>query len=308
MQRSCLGTLRAMALVALVLGAQNLAQAGDFAYLDGAFRNATKAADTEQKARGLAGFGPASSTTCVIGAMIDRGGDSSLVWNFGLLPGKSYLFVAAGDSDVTGLELACTNKGEEKPFDTQGGAAPVSLVKIPPDQDRATVRVSVKVTAAKEASDFVVIVCLESPGTSGNLSAVEGCITSLAGEIEKSPDKEGLSLDGEHDDICLYCRLLTSDAPERSFSRMFRKGTHYRLYSTGDMNCRNIGASVFKRGDDGADAEQVGKGAAPAGPSSLVDFDAGTDDDWRGNVRIKIGEFDDPTKPSFAVTAFVVTK
>src|SRR5271167_1476318 len=102
MNRSSFGTLRAMALGAFILGAQQLARAGDFGYLDEAIQNAIKAANTEQRARGQTGFGAASSTSCLVGAMIDRGGDSLLVWNYGLLPGKDYIFVAAGDSDVTG--------------------------------------------------------------------------------------------------------------------------------------------------------------------------------------------------------------
>ncbi len=278
MLRGNFRTLRAIALGAFILGAKQFAQADDFGCLNEAIRNAVNAANTEQKARNQSGYSAPSNGSCVVGAMIDRGGDSSLVWNFSLLSGKSYIFIAAGDSDVTGLELTCMNRSEGKPFDSRKGVAPVSHVEIPADKDRAVVRVDVKVTASKDVSDFVVILCLESSGTPGNLDELEGCVAHLAIKIAGNSDSANLALDENHDDICLYSGLYTSDTPDRIFHRMFRKGTHYELFSAGDVNCKNIAMNVLKRSDAGGDGEQV---ARDSGADPVIQFDAGTDEDWR---------------------------
>jgi hypothetical protein len=299
-------TLRAVALSVIVLGAQQLAKADDFGYLDEAVKNAIKAANAEQNNNGQIGYSAALESLCMLGAMIDRGGYSALTFNYSLLPGKSYLFIAAGDNDLTGLELTCKNKGAEKPFDTKKGAVAVSYVRIPAGQDRAKVQVAVKVTASKDPPDFVVILCLENTGTPSDLDALESRVSYLATAIARNSDKGKFAPDEGHDDICFYAMHLTGDSPEREFYRIFRTGTHYKLYSTGDMNCKNIEASVFKRNDDGSNGEQVGRNTAPVGADSIVEFDAGTSDDWKGNIHINTDGLEDPSKPSLVVTAIVV--
>jgi hypothetical protein len=301
-------TALAVTIGVLAAGAQQVANAGDFGSLDQAVNNSIEAAKAEARGKSQGDFGAHSSGACMVGAMIDRGGDSALVWSFALQPGKNYLFVAAGDSDVSGIELACSNKGEDKPFDTQTGRSPVSYLEIPADKESAVVRVAVKVTAARDPSDFVAVVCLESGQTAVSLDDIKRCSAQLTGGISRNPDSANLGLDEDYDDVCLYAALVSSDAPDRAFRRTFRKGVHYVLNSSGDTNCKDVTMSVFHRDDDGSEGKQVGQDTAPEGPDSFMEFDAGTDDDWKGNLHINVAKFSDPSKPSFVVTSILVRK
>ena len=168
--------------------------------------------------------------------------------------------------------------------------------------------VKVKNTEAKEARNFVVLLCLESGGAAGSLGLLRECAVGLNTAISKSPISKSLEMDQDYDDVCIAAALLGNDNSDATFNRSFRKGVSYAMIGMGDDNCADIGCNTNVREDDGKDGKALSTDANQEEGPVVVNVLKPAEDDYKGNVHVRMNKLKDEKKPSFAVVAILVKK
>jgi hypothetical protein len=180
--------------------------------------------------------------SCIYAGFVKRGKSVSIVKD--LDEDKSYMFVAAGDDDVTDVDIQVLRNGKVVAEDTMDDNEP--YVKFTPS---SSAEYTVKVILYEaDADSFVGLCCLSDDGWDVPVSRLDSAVNNILDSVDAVLNSQDGAFLQASNSWCIYGGVLESDSDWFSITNIVLNNPPYLIVGTSDNDDADVDLQLKRSG------------------------------------------------------------